>query len=194
MSKKQLAYITVARHGSGLLGSGMIIEFSTIGTRTVVSGIVVQQIHILNNLVEIWHITCIATISISSWRISRHSKPTIWNHNTIICCPIRPSLNIIYLAYRNVKTLYHVTAYVWQRWALTKQKTTTRNTMVKRNALNYKASIFVYDHMTSSINSVKLNFILKSITEKLHLCVEHRLQWLWSIYLQRCRTAKHTKS
>lgn len=65
--------------------------------------------------------------------------------------------------------------------------------MRERDTLHCQAPVLKDDLMLRSVNSMKLNTILKSITEKVHLRVKQRLEGFRRIDMQRSGAAKHAK-
>ena len=130
------------------------------------------------------NISGITTIGIATYRLRWCYQPVIRNHFSLRCYPVCPTLDIINLADRNTIEIHHVTFDVRFRRFLLEQETATGHTMCQRDWLHRQATVLVYDLLLSSINHVENHFIIKSMTEKSHLFVKHRLQSCRSIDIQ----------
>ena len=139
------------------------------------------------------HIARVAAISVGPRRIGRCHQPRIGDDLAFFRCPVGTGFDVVDLRDGDVVAVDHVAADMWQRRFLAEEKTGAGNAMRERNALYRETSVFKDNLIFGGVNCVKLNAIVKSVAEKLHLFVKQRPQRLRRVDVQRCRAPEHSK-
>ena len=166
-------------HLCSLSCCAMKILLCSVDAVLAISGLMVKQVDIFKLLVQVGHISRIRAISIRAWPVGRRNQPVIRHNITLCICPISTCLNMIDLTDWYLIEIYHVTANVRKALFLSEKKSTTGDTMLKRNGLDRQATVFVNNSLLCGVNRMELNTILQTKAEHVHLCLEHRFKSCW---------------
>ena len=115
------------------------------------------------------------------------------HHFPILFHPSGASLDVVDLTDRNLQVVDHVTTDMRQCGFLTEQIAAARHTVLERNGLHGHTLILVDHLLKCRLNGMEHHLIFQSVTEHIHLCLQHRFQCRRCIDMQGSRTSQHTK-
>ena len=125
-----------------------------------ISCFVIKQIDALDNVFQLWQIDGIRAIGEGTGRCGWRSEAFMWNDGTIFCCPRSTSLDVVYLANRDVIGFNHLPSDVRHVWFLAEKIAASGKPVFQGNAMNRDASVFVNEVVHSRIDRMEEDFVL----------------------------------